>query len=72
MNKAQLVFIANSPPSLEEAFGKMKGILHQAQARSLKIGIEALGRALDEITSQDARGFFRELRLPNMGSTVVS
>ena len=43
---------------IEEAFSKVKGILRKAQARSREALIEAMGRALDAITPQDARGFF--------------
>jgi transposase len=37
---------------------KMKSILRKAEARSREALVEALGRALDAITLQDARGFF--------------
>jgi transposase len=43
---------------IEEAFSKIKGILRKAQSRSREAMIEAMGRALDAITPQDARGFF--------------
>ena len=44
---------------IEEAFSKLKGILRKAQAKSRETSIEAImGRALDVITLQDARGFF--------------
>jgi len=41
-----------------EAFSKIKGLLRKAGARSREALIKALGRALEAITSQDARGFF--------------
>jgi transposase len=44
--------------SIEHAFSKMKGILRKAQARSREALIEAMGRALDAITSGHAKGFF--------------
>ncbi len=44
---------------IEEAFGKMKSILRKAQLRSREALIEAIGRALDAITPQDAQSFFR-------------
>jgi transposase len=44
---------------IEEAFLKMKGILRKAEARSREALIEAMGRALDAITSRDTRGFFK-------------
>src|SRR5215208_3334355 len=44
---------------IEDAFSKMKGItLRRAEARSQEVGIEVIGRALDEITFRDARSFF--------------
>ena len=43
---------------IEEAFSKMKGILRKAQTRNRESLIEAMGRALDAIASQDAKGFF--------------
>ena len=43
---------------IEEAFSKIKGILRKAQARSREALIEAMGRALDAITSPSVRGFF--------------
>jgi transposase len=43
---------------IEEAFSKIKGILRKAQARSREALVEAMGRALDAITPQDAKGFF--------------
>jgi hypothetical protein len=36
----------------------MKGILRKAQGRNRESLIEAMGRALDAIVSQDAKGFF--------------
>ena len=57
---------------IEEAFSKMKGILRKAEARSREALIEAMGRALDAITSQDARGFFEHRGLPATGSNVVT
>ena len=43
---------------IEEAFSKIKGILRKTGARSREALVEAMGKALDAITSQDARGFF--------------
>ena len=44
---------------IEEAFSKLKVILRKAEARSRETLIEAMGRALEAITPQDAEGFFR-------------
>lgn len=43
---------------IEEAFSKIKELLRRAEARTREALIEALGRALDAVTAQDARGFF--------------
>ncbi len=56
-----LLFLPPYSPDLnpiEEAFSKAKGLLRKAEARSREALIEALGRALDAVTAQDARGFF--------------
>jgi len=58
----ELVYLPPYSPDLnpiEEAFSKIKGLLRKAGARSREALIEALGRALEAITSQDARGFFQ-------------
>ena len=57
----ELLYLPPYSPDLnpiEEAFSKMKGILRKAEARSREALVEAMGRALDAITLQDARGFF--------------
>ena len=57
----QLMYLPAYSPDLnpiEEAFAKVKGILRKAEARSREALIEVMGRALDAITSRDARGFF--------------
>ncbi len=43
---------------IEEAFSKVKGLLRRAGARTREALIEAMGRALDAVTTQDTRGFF--------------
>ena len=43
---------------IEEAFSKVKGLLRKAEARSRKALVEAMGKALDAVTAQDARRFF--------------
>jgi transposase len=56
-----LVYLPPYSPDLnpiEEAFSKMKGILRKVGARSREALIEAMGKALDAITSRDTRGFF--------------
>ena len=57
----ELLYLPAYSPDLspiEEAFSKIKGILRKAQSRSREALVEAMGRALDAITPQDARGFF--------------
>ena len=43
---------------IEQAFSKVKGLLRRAEARTREALISAMGRALDAVSSQDARGFF--------------
>jgi transposase len=43
---------------IEEAFAKLKALLRKAEARSRKMLIEAMGRALEMLTVSDARSFF--------------
>ena len=43
---------------IEEAFAKIKTLLRKAAARTCEALIEAMGKALDAVTAQDARGFF--------------
>ena len=43
---------------IEEAFAKVKGLLRRFGARNHEALIEAMGRALDAVTTLDARGFF--------------
>ncbi|MCA1738266.1 MAG: transposase, partial [Actinobacteria bacterium] len=57
----ELLYLPPYSPDLnpiEEAFSKIKGILRRVGARSREALIEALGKALAAITSEDARGFF--------------
>ena len=57
----ELLFLPPYSPDLnpiEEAFSKVKGLLRKAGARSRKALVEAMGKALDAVSAQDARGFF--------------
>jgi transposase len=51
---------------IEEAFSKVKALLRRTGARTREALIEAMGRALEAVTDEDARGFFehRGYRLP--------
>jgi transposase len=58
---ATLLFLPSYSPDLspiEEAFSKLKTILRRTAARTKGALVEAIGRALDAVTSQDARGWF--------------
>jgi transposase len=44
---------------IEEAFSKVKNILRKIEARTRQTVVQAMGTALDAVTAQDARGFFR-------------
>jgi transposase len=57
----QLMYLPSYSPDLnpiEEAFGKVKGLLRKVEARSREVLLEAIGAAISAITDQDARGFF--------------
>jgi transposase len=67
-----LYLVAYSPDlfPIEEAFGKIKGILRKAEARSREALVEAMGRALDAVTSRDARGFFEHCGYRVLGQSL--
>ena len=57
----ELVYLPPYSPDLnpiEEAFSKVKGLLRRTGARTHEALIEAMGRALEAVTTEDARGFF--------------
>ena len=57
----RLLYLPPYSPDLnpiEEAFGKIKGFLRKAQARTRAALLEAMGRALSAVSGHDARGFF--------------
>jgi transposase len=43
---------------IEEAFGKLEALLRRERARTKEALIGAIGRALDAIAPEDARGWF--------------
>jgi len=59
---ADLVFLPSySSPDLnpiEEAFSKIKQLVRKAGARTREALVEAIGRALAAVTSEDAAGWF--------------
>ena len=57
----KLLYLPPYSPDLspiEEAFSKVKGLLREAEARSRRALVEAMGKALDAVTARDARRFF--------------
>jgi transposase len=58
---ARVVFLPAYSPDfnpIEEAFSKIKAILKKKAARAREALIEAIGRALEAVTRQDAWGWF--------------
>jgi transposase len=56
-----LVYLPPYSPDLnpiEEAFAKIKALLRKARACTREALLEAMGKALDAVTTTDARGFF--------------
>jgi transposase len=57
----ELLYLPPYSPDLnpiEEAFSKVKQLLRLIGARTKEALVEALGKALDAVGAQDARGFF--------------
>jgi transposase len=57
----ELMYLPPYSPDLnpiEEAFSKVKRLLREAEARTRKGLIEAMGVAISAVTAQDAHGFF--------------
>ena len=55
---------------IEEAFSKVKGLLRRTGARTREALIEAVGQALDAVTSRDARGFFEHCGYRSMAQSL--
>jgi len=51
------LLLAGLQSDSEEAF-KIKGFVRQIGARTRKVLVEAIGKALDTVTAKDACGFF--------------
>jgi transposase len=45
---------------IEEAFSKVKNLIRRAKARTLEALFAVTGRALGEVSEEDARGFFED------------
>jgi transposase len=57
----ELLYLPAYSPDLnpiEQAFAKLKALLRKTGARTREALLEAMGRALDAVTVDDARGFF--------------
>ena len=57
----ELMYLPAYSPDLnpiEEAFSKLKALLRRAGGRTREALLEAMGRALDVVTANDARGYF--------------
>ena len=57
----KLLYLPPYSPDLnpiEEAFSKVKGLLRVIGARTKEVLVEAIGKALDEVNTWDARSFF--------------
>ncbi len=58
--ECELLYLPAYSPDLnpiEQAFAKLKALLRRAGARTREALLEAMGRALDAVTADDARGF---------------
>ena len=69
----ELLYLPPYSPDLnpiEEAFSKIKRILRKAEARSREALVEAMGKALDAITTHDARGFFEHCGYRALGQSL--
>jgi transposase len=58
---ASLLFLPTYSPDfspIEEAFSKIKAMLKKAAARTREALVEAIGRSLDAVTPEDAKGWF--------------
>jgi transposase len=69
----ELLFLPPYSPDLnpiEEAFSKVKGLLRRTGARTREALIEAVGQALDAVTSRDARGFFEHCGYRSMAQSL--
>jgi transposase len=58
----ELLYLPAYSPDLnpiEEAFAKVKNILRKIEARTRESVVETMGAALDSVTAQDAKSFFK-------------
>jgi transposase len=55
---------------IEQLFSKVKGLLRKAGARTREALIGAMGKALEAVTAQDARGYFGHCGYRSMGQLL--
>ena len=70
----ELLYLPSYSPDLnpiEEALSKIKHILRKIAARTKETLIDAIGRAMAAVSSQDVRGFFVHWRLPRSGAAPM-
>lgn len=69
----ELLYLPAYSPDLnpiEEAFSKVKNILRKIGARTRETMVEAMGKALKEVTARDARGFFEHAGYQKLGQSL--
>ncbi len=69
----ELLFLPPYSPDLnpiEEAFSKVKALLRRAEARTREELVAVLGRALDAVTPEDARGFLGHCGYRRVGQAL--
>ncbi len=69
----ELLYLPPYSPDLnpiEQAFSKVKGLMRKAEARTRGALVEAMGRALDAVSAQDARGFFGHCGYRSVGQPL--
>lgn len=69
----ELLYLPSYSPDfnpIEQAFSKVKGLIRKAQARTREALIEAMCKALEAVTAQDARGFFGHCGYRSMGQLL--
>jgi transposase len=69
----ELLYLPPYSPDLnpiEQAFSKVKGLMRKAEARTREALIGAMGRALDAVSAQDARGFFGHCSYRTVGQPL--
>ncbi len=56
-----LIYLPSYSPDfnpIEEAFAKIKALMRKVEARTKEALVEAIGKALSAVTTEDALGFF--------------